>query len=396
MQTTSNLSNAVRTKYIAKYIEAAMSERVYDMFASPVGQEGVADASFLANSVQVNFLSKMPPGTDTISQLSDVVPTALKDATATISPTSRYGALQWAEAIDLMAYTNYGEERFKMLGQNQMETVDLVAQAQALTGTNVYRAAARASLDAGTHKITDTIVSVLDVRLQNLKVPSFLLSGGMKRWNMVMPPSVYHDLRLGGNIVNVGLYQDKRIILNFEVGEVGPFRLISTPWAKEFLSAGAANSSAIATTLSADADALDKTISVAAATNMAAGDYIMVGTIETGDTHYATNERLLIGSISGTDITILGSGSNGGLQYDHASGETVSNADTVYPVVVGGPSSMAKLFDSSIGEFGQVVGPKVGGALDQFKSVGWKWYGNYGRWVEPWLLRAEFASSLDA
>ena len=109
IQTTANLSNAIRTKYGNVYIEAAMFNRVYDMFAAPVGREGVEDDAFLGNSVQVNFLSDMPPGTSTISEISDVVPSTLRDATATISPTSRWGALSWAEALDLKAYTNYGE-----------------------------------------------------------------------------------------------------------------------------------------------------------------------------------------------------------------------------------------------------------------------------------------------
>jgi hypothetical protein len=42
------------------------------------------------------------------------------------------------------------------------------------------------------------------------------------------------------------------------------------------------------------------------------------------------------------------------------------------------------------------VGPKVSGAIDQFGTLGWKWYGGYGRWRENTLHRTEVASSLEA
>ena len=237
---------------------------------------------------------------------------------------------------------------------------------------------------------------MIDAEMQSLRTPMYPGIAGRSMWNAVLPPSLYHDLRLGGNVVSAAIYQDKRIVLNFELGEVGPFRLMSNPWAKIFYSAGAANASAVGTTLNGAVNALAKTVEVASAANIVVGQKLLIGTIETANTHYATNEQVKVGSVVSTTIGVLGSGANGGLRFDHASGETVSNADNVYPAVFGGPASMAKLYDLSIGEFGQIVGPKVDGTLDQFKSIGWKFYGNYGRWVEPWILRGEFASSLDA
>lgn len=397
IQTTSNLSNAIRTKYISDYIRSAEYTRVYDQFAEPVGKQGVEEAAFLGNQIDVNFLSDMEPGTSTISEVQDVVPSALRDATASITPTSRWGALQWAEGLELKAYTDYGKRRFEVLGKNQAESIDLLAQAAALQGTNIFRAAARASLDAGTsgHNLTDTILSEIDAEMQALHVPSYPV-GGRSMWNAVMPPAAYHDIRLGGNVVSVAHYQDKRIVLNFELGEVGPFRLISNPWAKVFLGAGADNASSVDTTLNGAVNALDKTIIVDSASNISVGDKMMIGTEETGDTHHETNEQVRVGSVDGTTIGVIGAGANGGLRFDHADGVAVRNADNVYPVAFGGPSSLAKLFDLGIGEFGQVVGPKVDGTLDQFKSIGWKFYGDYGRWVESWVLRGEFSSSLDA
>jgi len=397
VQTTTNLSSSIRTKYASKYLEAAQFARLYDRLATPVGKQGVEQASFLGNAIQVNFLSDMPPGTSTLSQLQDVTPTVLGEATASISPTSRWGLLQWAEAIELMAYTNYGETRFKVLGKNQAESVDLLAQAQALQGGRIQRAVARTSLDAGTaaHRLTDTVISIVDAKMQTLKCPAYI-EGNRGMWLAIMHPYVFHDLRLGGNIQSVAVYQKPEIALNFELGQVGGFKLLSSAWAKTFWGGGAANGTAIEDTLNGSVAALAKTIVVTSGASMAQGQSYLIGTHETGDTHYETNERVECISVSGTTIGIAGEGANGGLRFAHASGEAVSNDDSVFPVVFGGPYSLAKLYDESIGEYGEIVGPRKGGSLDQFGHVGWKYYGNYGRWVESWILRGEFASSLEA
>lgn len=137
---------------------------------------------------------------------------------------------------------------------------------------------------------------------------------------------------------------------------------------------------------------------VASSTNVAAGQRLLIGTKETANTHFPTNEQVWVSDSysSGTTVPIIGEGANGGLRFDHASGETVSNSDNVYPVLFGGPTSMAKAFDAETGEYGMVVGPEVTGRLQQFKTLGFKVYIGYGRWVESWLLRGEFSSSVDA
>ena len=49
-----------------------------------------------------------------------------------------------------------------------------------------------------------------------------------------------------------------------------------------------------------------------------------------------------------------------------------------------------------MGEFGEVVGPKTSGLLDQFNSVGWKFYGGYGLLTENRILRNEVSTSYEA
>lgn len=407
INTTSVLSDSVRARYLNQYIFGARPARVYDQFAAPVPgdmsqwQEGT--------SVQANYLSRLAPSTSTISEVNDVTPKTFRDATATITPTSRGDAIQDSELALMQTYTDYMGQRVARVGEWQMESVDLVAQAACLQGTNIIRTAARASLDAGTttHRLTDTYIGLAQTQLTRLGAPDFWPEGGgwgNPNWMALMHPDVYHDLRLGGNVIAVGQYQRPGVVFNNEVGMIGPFAIMAEPRAKVFWAAGAANTSAIATTISADANAQAKSITVASATNIDVGDWILIGTIETADTHYATNEWVRVTSVVSTTIGIIGAGDNGGLVFDHTSGATVSNADPVYPVVYGGPESVAKLFatnyisdsgtEMSAGPFGTLVGPKVVGNLNQFVTLGWKWYGGYGRWSENWLLRGEYSSSI--
>jgi hypothetical protein len=152
----------------------------------------------------------------------------------------------------------------------------------------------------------------------------------------------------------------------------------------------------IATTVNADVDELSTSFVVAAAGAIAAGMRLMLGTIETAGTLYPTNEWVYVTGIVGTTVSIIGQGPNGGLRYAHAAGETVSNKDNVMPVVFGGPQSLGKVYDTEIGEFGQLVGPKKVGLADQWTTMAWKFYGGYGIVAENRILRGEYSLSLDA
>jgi len=110
------LTNAVRRRYIADYIDAAQLERVYDQIAFPVAKD--MDRVARGSSVRVNFISDMEPGVTAISETVDVTPQALTDGTADVTPISRGEALQNSELLLLQSYTPYGAERFKAIGKN--------------------------------------------------------------------------------------------------------------------------------------------------------------------------------------------------------------------------------------------------------------------------------------
>jgi N4-gp56 family major capsid protein len=399
VQTTSNLSNALIARYIADYIQAAKLIRLYDQISVPVGKEmGVYTEG---SSVNVNFASDLPPSTTAISEIADVVPSTVRDATAQVTWTSRRDAIQVSEKLMNSAYTPYGQERYKIIGRSQMESVDMVASAAANAGSiwDSYAHTARTSLDAAAnYYITTAVFTNAQADLETMQVPSFV-DAGRSMWSAFLHPYVFADLRAATTILAVGEYQKANIILSHELGELGPFKLVVSPFVKTFWSGGVANASPVATTIATSTTAnlaLAKTIEVAANTNISAGKFLTIGTLETGSTHYTTNERVRVVSVSSTTITIAGSGSNGGLRFDHAVGETVSNADSVHSILFAGPESLAKVYDVNTGEFGETVGPLKQGLLQQWESLGWKWYGNYSRIVEPRLFRYECTSSRDA
>ncbi len=398
VQTTSNLSNSRWAKYVPEYIRAAQFERVYDAFAmdNVIPDERMGDLN-KSSSINLEFLADLEPGTATIPETLDVSASAQRDATFQITSTSRFGLIEASELLMNTAATNYATEKFYALGKHHAMTLDLIANNLANQGGAVTRSAARTSLDAGTaaDRLLASVFTNAQSNLLDKQVPGFV-DAGRSMWFAVMHPFAHADLRADTPILTTGEYQKANIVLKHELGELGPFKLIVTPNAKMFYGGGAANASAIETTLNGSVNALAKTIVVTSATNIDVGDFFMIGTHETGDTHYEKNERVQCVSVSGTTIGISGSGANGGLRYDHASGEAVSNDDSVASVVFGGPKSLAKVYDPITGEYGEILPPDRVGALKHIYQLGWKWYGNYSRWNESYLLRREVAVSVDA
>ena len=100
VQTTSNLTNSLRTQYVADYLDRVYGQRLYDQIAAPI--PGISpEQAIQGATVQVDYLSSMTIGVTAISQTADLTPQILYDATASSSVTSRGEALQWSENLDI-------------------------------------------------------------------------------------------------------------------------------------------------------------------------------------------------------------------------------------------------------------------------------------------------------
>lgn len=394
-QTTANLSNSIRVQYLADYMQAALIARIYEQLASPIAQ----DLSTLkrGSSVQADFLSSLAPSVQLIDENNDIAPTYFRDAKVSLTPTSRANAVIVSEKLLNTVYTNFNASYYKKLGENMMTSIDALAMQAAIQGPLTKSPHARNALDAGVtgDRLSKAMFATASTLLTSLKVPDSETPRG-RRWISLIHPFAFADLMNDSILLLVGEYQDKGMILNYELGELNGFSIVVTPWSKVFWGAGVANGSAVGTTLSTDQKALDLTINVTANTNMVVGGRLTIGPVETAAVYMPTTESVIITAINSTAITIIGEGENGGLRYDHNSLENVSNADNVFPCVFGGPESLAKIYDTEVGEFGQIVGPKKTGLVEQFITLGWKWYGGYGIIANNRVLRAEVASSIDA
>lgn len=396
MSTTSQLSNSVRARYLDKYRQGVLNRKLYELLCDPISM----DKEILQNSSSavIPYLSDMGITAQVISETVDIPPQNLRDATSDITPTSRGDGIQDSEKLLLENYTDYGAARFEKLGQNSVATLEALIIDSAMSGSLLMRAEARATMDAGDSgsRMTDTDFFEAANLLKEMGCP-MIQEDGINVTNgymAIMHPDAYFDLLSNGLIDDIATRQDKSIWLNGVLGTLNGFQILSSPFAKVFHGAGEDNTSVGQYTLSAAAEALDKTLTIGTATNVAKGRYLSVGTEETGSTYYPNNER--VKHVSGTTTSIIvGRGSNGGVLYDHANGTGVSNNDSVYPVLFGGPKSIAKIYAPDVGEFGEVVGPNKTGNADQFVSLFWKWYGAYAIMNENWLVRGEYSSSLD-
>ncbi len=400
IQATTNLTNSIRTQYVADYNDRIYGMRVYDQLAQPV--PGITPAEAIkGSSVQIDYLSSMNLGVTRISQTADMTPQILYDTTASATSTTRGEALQWAEALDIQVYTDYAARRVAKLADNALESIEVLAAAAATQGTWAERAAARESLTAGTasHRASDSIFRKMQGRMLRLRVPGFRNDAGEANvFSAIMAPEPWHDICESGNVDAIGTYQEKGIHLNFELGQIGPFRLVVSAFAKVFMGGGVTNASSCVSTLSTATTPLNTGFTTY--TDKSATAYTVpwtIGSVETGAVHYPENEQIMCTTFSNSLVTgFVGTGENGGLRFAHAAGSTVSNSDSVYTIVFGGPESLYKLYAPSVGEFGEVVGPKTSGLAEQFSSIAWKFYGQYGRLTENLIVRGEFSTSYEA
>ena len=268
MSTAAILTNSVRARYANDYVQGALSRRVYDLLCYPIAG-GDKDIMQRSTSIVTPYLSAMGISASTISETTDITPQTLRDTTATLTPTSRADAIQDSELLLNQSYVPYAAKRHELVGENMMATIEALNMDYSLCGDNVQRIAARASLDAGTttHYLNDKEFFKAGNALKEMRCPSAVDVDGIKVPSghiAIVPPDAYVDLVLGGNVISALQYQDKQALFNGEIGELGGFRIIVSPYAKVFGGAGATNGGGDAAyTLGAAANALAESLSAA-------------------------------------------------------------------------------------------------------------------------------------
>lgn len=411
--TTSPSINSIIARYNESFLEGAKVPMLYSQSALDYTNftPGMSMEELMrASTVYVPVQSGMSVGTATLSQTSDLTPQSVYDANISITKTSRGEALQFSQQLKIEAYDQFTANFYRIIGENCMETIEALAISVGLAGTFYDRAAARSSLDAGTsaHNASDTVFRRAAGLFASMRTPGWEGENGQE-WACYMHPWVSHDIQEGGKVVYVGEYQNANIILNWELGKIGRFKIIESPYAKVFFGAGANHDTNQDSTVGTASTPLATTLVTAAdlSTSIAKGRLYNVGTLETSTTYYPMNEQFRALSAATTTITLNGQAANGGLKYAHAAGETVNNDDSVYTMLFAGPQSLVQIYatDPQNGDpdarpvpgvpGAAIVGPLKTGLAHQWDSLAWKYWGNFGLVAQKYLYRYECSVSYE-
>ncbi len=394
-------TNGVLTRYEQRYRKGAKSKRLYDQLAVPMKDTFEPRGSTVTASMTTDLIPR--PDAAVGSMLADFEPQTIDDVTANMTTKWLNDGLKSHQKVNLIQFDNMSAIFAEKVGANMMETVEALPRREATEGQNMFYALSslttRVSLipTTSTHLVDDTVFTTVGVMVEALMSP--VLEDGTRI--AIMDPWSYADIlkNSASKLLTAAQYTEwgKKLMLDNEIGMVNNFRILKSALAKTFWGAGAPNATAYSSTIKVGyaAKAGDKTIeSTGAITNLVAGQWLNVGTAQSGDATDDTEltEAVYVTGKSGTTITFIGRGPFGGLKYPHAVGAALSNAWSAHPIVFGAPGSLSKVFSKELGEYGELVKPFQTGNAKQWYNWSWKWWGGYGLLNEADLVRFEHAS----
>jgi N4-gp56 family major capsid protein len=395
------LSAEVKAMYDADFYLQGQSMVYWDQFADlkgPVmnGQRGI--------SQNFPIIESMPPNFTVLDELIDVAPNQMRGSEVVITLSEFGGAIEVTKFLVATAYADVYKQAAYVNGYNLAESIDYIARAVFGQGSRVWLQNNRAArnLFAGQSTSADVMsirfLEMLAMIARSIKMPLYE-DGAI---STEVHPFVLYDLmqdQTNGGLRTMSQYSHPEILFNGEIAYWGGNRLIVSSNAKGFWGAGAAATSAVATTIAAPAiNPGDSQIVVAAATNIAVGQWLaIVDAAEPGNVWTDTNELFRVTGIAGTTITgfVLdpGPGDAGGFRWPHAVGAAVTNNNSVYPCPMFGPNSVTKAASSWTGPYGETVVTGPFDRLGRFLTFGWYLIAGYARTRNAWLFRGEVGSS---
>lgn len=139
------------------------------------------------------------------------------------------------------------EENAEILGYNSGHTLDLIARAALVAGTNVFYTggqSARANVGAA-HVINDAEIRKIKRQMERNLVPKF--GGANGYYVAIVHPDVYMDLQATTAFTNTGYYQNKRQLETGEVMNLYGIMWVPTTLALKYAGAGASSIDVYAT-----------------------------------------------------------------------------------------------------------------------------------------------------
>lgn len=390
------LAAEVKPLYDGDFLMACQGRDYWDQFADlrkqMNGERG--------NTYNFPIVESLQPQTSVLDELADVTPQRLNANEVSVTLREYGGAVELTKYVDATSYSDPLRQAAYANGYCLAESIDLIARAVYGQGGRQFFQNGRTARSqfAGQSTAADRVTYNFFTRLGMLTKTIFmpLYDDGMVM--TVVHPFVKYDLLLDTTVQGVANRLTPEMLFNGEVACLSGIRIVETPNAKSFWGAGATAVSSAVTTLATAAAPGDTSIVVAANTNIAVGNILaIIDAAETGNTWSDTNEAFVVTGINSTTISgyalTPGPGDGGGLRYAHASGITVNNNNSVYPIVCFGPDSVTKVCSDYTGPYGETVVTGPFDRLGRFINLGFYALLGYARTRTGWIARGEVGSS---
>ena len=399
---SAQLTNEIKPIYDEAFYMQGQSQVYWDQFADLKMQMG----GERGNSYNFPIVESGQPNAATLDELEDVSAQRMSVNEISISISEYGGALEVTKYAVATSYADVCKQAAMVNGYNLAESFDYIARAVYGQGSRVIYQNARtarsgfAGISTAADRITTAYIELLTMLVRAIKMPLYEDNCVCT----VMHPFVFYDLLQASDVRNMAINNAySEILFNGEMGYWGALRIIVSANAKGFWGQGATAASSLATTLAASAIPGDSNIKLTSVTNLVAGMWLSIqDATETGNTWSDTNELFRVTTVgtsgaggTGVDGFALdpGPGDAGGLRFAHASGKTVNNGNSVYPIPVFGPNSVSKVASDFTGPYGETIVSGPTDRLGRFLTFAWYALVGYARTRQAWLMRGEVGSS---
>jgi N4-gp56 family major capsid protein len=386
----------VQALYDAAYIENMRKQLIYSQ--GPFVDPKPMSAGNQGGSILVPSYHDLPAVPTAISRVADITPVTFRDSSVVVTPDGYGNAAQLGWYVDLTAFTDMGRVATERIARNAAETVDYLGRSAAVGGEVVaFGGDATLRSNVSRASSTDEIAPVNFFNAMNFLAGEPKIPGPGNGTACIFRQAGYNDLILDAGVILLAQYGGRpEILLNGELGmEMGGTRLIVSDFAKVFHGAGASGAPS-SQNLSAAANQGATSIGTSAAiSSLAIGDVLVIGTIEsTANGENRTIEAVrVVGATGTTTVSIVGRGPNGGLLYDHSSGEAVTDDRQVFTATFLSADAILKAYHTDVGLDGRLIPSERTGLLKQFQSYGWFWFGGFAVKAQNRIYRVEHAAT---
>lgn len=394
MTTVANVPNAtLTTMYEKAYFDWSLKNKeVFGQFVdwqSPIPEDGGGAATF-----DFPAFGALNPTDTVLPEDRDITPENIYDFNQTVTPYEYGRAAAVSKLSRWRSRVNLPQQLARIMADDRINSIDRIIR-RAVYGhgssrpTNTFHidgSTAMSDLTATSSADIITWAFITDLTMQAASMGIEPMDGA--NFVSIVHPLLIRDIQNLADFKNVGYYQVPDIIYRGEVGMLAGVRFIQSRQAKVFWGAGAATATAGSTTLNGAVAAGTNTIVVASASNIAVGDYLTIGTVETESVSPGANlEQVLVTAVVSTTLTVRSLGTykpdsnnkTSGLLYDHASGEAVVETYNVAALPIIGRNSVIGVHGSSTGRYGKSGYTDGLDILGRFGYVWWYWYGGVAR-----------------